>query len=117
MAEEMDESISVDTAIKLVLDAERDALAQIEACEKQADEIIRQARQVIRGMVRRTDQRIGQLHANCEQRNRELIAELELAARADESRPIQKDASQNRLVAAIAELARRLTTPETGSVD
>ena len=117
MAAEMDKPVSVDSAITLVLDAERDALSQIEACEERADDIIRQARQVIRGMVRRTDQRIGQLHANCEQRNRELIAELETAAMADETRPVQIDALQNRVVAVIADLAQRLTTPETGGVD
>lgn len=117
MATKMDKPVSVDSAITQVLDAEREALAQIEACEERADEIIRQARKVIRGMVRQTDQRIAQLHANCRQRNRELIAELEAVAMADGSHPVEKDALQNRLEAAIAELAHQLTTSETGGVD
>jgi hypothetical protein len=117
MANETDKRLSVDTAITLVLNAERDALAQIDACEKQADDIIREARHTIRGMVRRTDERISRLHAGCARRNRDLIAELEGAAGAGQAPPGQDDGWEERLAAAVADAARRLTTLEPGGVD
>ena len=117
MAAKTDRELSVDTAITHVLDAERDALAQVEACEEQADEIIRKARQTIRGMVRRTDERISSLHAGCARRNLELIAELEDAALVDESQPNRGDGTDDCLAAVVADVARRLTTREPDGVD
>jgi vacuolar-type H+-ATPase subunit H len=117
MAAETDNELSVDTAISLVLEAERDALAEIEQCEERADQIMRETRQVIRAMVRRTEERISRLHAGCATRNRELIAELEHAALAGESQPDSAASSEDRLVAAVDAAARRLTTLEPDGVD
>ena len=117
MAAETDKSQSVDTAITLVLDAEQNALADIEQCEERADQVMRETRQVIRAMVRRTEERIRRLHSGCVRRNRELIDGLEDAALADESQPDGDDDPADRLDAAIATAARRLTTLEPDGVD
>jgi hypothetical protein len=117
MAKDTDNELSVDTAISLVLDAEQDALAQIEKCEARADEVMRETRQVIRAMVRRTEERISRLHSGCARRNQELIAELENAALEDVSQPYRDDGSGDRLLAAVEAAARRLTTLEPDGVD
>ena len=117
MAKDTDNELSVDTAISLVLDAEQEALAQIEQCEARADQVMRETRQVIRAMVRRTEERMSRLHSGCARRNRELIAALEDAALADESRPDGDDGSEERLLAAVEDAVRRLTTLEPDGVD
>ena len=117
MAKYTDNELSVDAAISLVLDAEQEALAQIEQCEARADQVMRETRQVIRAMVRRTEERISRLHSGCARRNRELIAELEEAALADDSQPDRDDSSGNRLLAAVEAAALRLTTLEPDGVD
>ena len=110
-------SLSVDSAIALVLDAEQDALAKIEQCEQRADRIMSETRQAIRGMVRRTEERISRLHTGCAERNRQLVAELEAAALADDSEPDRGHGSRERLAAAVAAAACRLTTLEKVGVD
>ena len=117
MDAETDNDLSVDSAITLVLDAEQDALANIKHCEQTADRIMSETRKVIRGMVRRTEERIGRLHSGCAERNRQLVAELEAAAQAADSRPDPKHGSEERLAAAVAAAARRLTTLEHDGVD
>ena len=117
MAKDTDNELSVDTAMSLVLRAEQDALAGIEQCEARADQVMRETRQVIRRMVRRAEERMSRLHAGCARRNRELIAELETAAFADESQPERDDSSEERLLAAVEAAARRLTTLEPEGVD
>jgi hypothetical protein len=114
---EFDNDLSVDSAIALVLDAEQDALATIAESERQADRIMSETRQVIRGMVRRTEERIGRLHSGCAERNRQLVAELETAALAAIPDPDQEHRSGERLAAAAVAAARRLTTLENDSVD
>lgn len=109
--------LSVDTAIALVLDAEQDALARIKHSEQQADRIMSETRQVMRGMVRRTEERISRLHSACAERNRQLVAELEAAALAEISEPDRKHGSEERLAAAAVAAARRLTTLENDGVD
>ena len=65
MNAETDKVLSVDSAIALVLAAEQDALADMDLCEQRADRIMSETRQVIRGMVRRTEERISRLHSGC----------------------------------------------------
>ena len=117
MDAETDNDLSVDAAMTLVLDAERDALAEIEQCEQQADAIIRKAHQDIRGMVRRTEERIARLHSGCAERNRQRVAELEAAALADDAEPRPEHDAGERLAIAVAAAARRLTTLEQDGVD
>ncbi len=114
---ETDNDLSVDSAIALVLAAEQDALAKIEQCEQRADRIMSETRQAIRGMVRRSEDRISHLHSGCAERNRQLVAELEAIGLADASSPDRAHDSQERLAAAVAAAARRLTTLENDGVD
>jgi signal transduction histidine kinase len=112
-----DKDLSVDSAIALVLAAEQDALAKIKQCEQQADRIMSETRQAIRGMVRRTEERISRLHSGCAERNRQLVAELEATALADDSEPDREHGFEERLAAAVEEAARCLTTLENDGVD
>jgi vacuolar-type H+-ATPase subunit H len=113
----IDSNLSVDSAIALVLAAEQDALATIEQCEQRADRIMSETRQVIRGMVRRTEDRISRLHSGCAERNRQLVAELEATALAEHSEPDRDHGFEERLAAAVDDAARRLTTLENDGVD
>jgi vacuolar-type H+-ATPase subunit H len=112
-----DTELSVDSAIALVLDAEQDALATIEQSERQADRIMSETRQLIRGMVRRTEERISRLHSGCAERNRQLVAELEATTLAEGSEPDREHSSEECLAAAADAVARRLTTLENDGVD
>jgi hypothetical protein len=114
---ETDKDPSVDSAIAFVLEAEQDALAAIENCEQQADRIMREARKAIRGMVRRTEDRISHLHSGCAERNLQLVAELEATALAEVSEPDRDHGSEERLAATAVAAARRLTTLENDGVD
>ena len=76
-----------------------------------------EARKVIRGMVQRTEERISRLHSGCAERNRQLVAELEEAALAADSQPDPEHGSEERMAAAVAAAARRLTTLEHDGVD
>jgi hypothetical protein len=114
---ETDKVLSVDSAIALVLAAEQDALADIELCEQRADRIMSETRQVIRGMVRRTEERISRLHSGCAERNRQLVAELQSSALAEDPETGREHGSEERLAAAVEAAARRLTTLENDGVD
>ncbi len=114
---ETDSDLSVDSAIALVLAAEKDALAKIKQCEQRADRIMSETRQAIRGMVRRSEDRISHLHSGCAERNRQLVAELEARRLTDAPGPDREDDSSERLAAAVAVTARRLTTLENDGVD
>ena len=114
---ETDKALSVDSAIALVLAAEQDALADMDLCEHRADRIMSETRQVNRGMVRRTEDRISRLHSGCAERNRQLVAELEAAALAERVEPDQEHDFEERLAVAVEDAARRLTTLENDGVD
>ena len=114
MRAKTDERLSVEMAMSRVLSAERDALAQIAACQSRADETLQFTRKKIRAMVRRTQQRLVRLHAACEKRNHELVSSMEKdAAAASDSSPggHGKDA----LLEAVRVVAAGLTT--SGSSD
>lgn len=117
MDAETDNELSVDSAIALVLAAEQDALADIELCEQRADRIMSETRQVIHAMVRRTEERISRLHSGCAERNRQLVAELEATALAEDSEPDRDRGFEERLAVAVVTAARRLTTLENDGVD
>ena len=112
-----DKDLSVDSAIALVLAAEQDALANIRLCEQRADQIMSETRQVTHAMVRRTEERVSRLHLGCAERNRQLVAELEETALAEDSEPDREHGSEERLAAAVNAAARRLTTLENDGVD
>ena len=113
----IDSDLSIDSAIVLVLAAEQDALAKIKEGEQRADRIMSETRQVIRDMVRRTEDRISRLHSGCAERNRQLVAELEATALAENPEPDREHDFEGRLAAAVEDAARRLTTLENDGVD
>jgi hypothetical protein len=114
MSAKTDERLSVEMAMSRVLSAERDALAQIAACQSRADETLQETRKKVRAMVRRTQQRLVRLHAACDQRTHELVSLMEKEAAAhDEYSP--RDHGKDALTEAVRIVAAELTTP--GSSD
>ena len=112
MSAKTDATMSVEKAMSRVLSAERDALAQIAACQSRADETLQSTRKKIRAMVRRTQQRLMGLHAACDQRTHELVSRMEEKAAAnDESSP--RDHGQDALMEAVRIVAAELTTPDS----
>lgn len=117
MSTESDRQLSVATAMSEVLGAERDALAQIAACEQRADEILRDARKAVRAIVRRTQKRISRLHAGCTERTRDLVAKMELELTVDAERSVPGDGERDMLRKAVSAVARELTERDASDVD
>lgn len=112
MSAKTDESLSVEKAMSRALSAERDALAQIAACQSRADETLQSTRKKIRAMVRRAQQRLVRLHAACDQRTQELVSRMEKdAAAANKYSPL--DHGQHDLLEAVRIVAVELTTPDS----
>ena len=116
MSTEADRHTSVETAISEVLGAERKALAQIALCEDRADRILRDARKVVRAMVRRTQERISRLHAGCAERRRSIVATMEAEAAAEAERSLPGDGENEILLQAVSDVARNLTESERSDV-
>ena len=106
-----DRHTSVETAISRVLAAEREALAEIAACENRAEQLRREARAAVRAMVRRTQDRISRLHAGCAARTAELVAEFQQDAGSRDSLP-GEDQETGLLLDAVRAVAAELTAPE-----
>lgn len=116
MRAKTDETLSVEKAMSRVLSAEKDALAQIAACQSRADETLQSTREKIRAMVRRTQQRLIGLHAACDQRTHELVSHMEKeAAAGDEHSP--RDHGEEALREAVRIVAAELTTPDSSDAD
>lgn len=114
MSAKTDDKLSVEKAMSRVLSAEKDALAQIVACQSRADETLRATRKKVRALLRRTQQRISRLHAGCEARTRELVSSMEQEAAAAAGYAARED-SEDTLMEAVRVVAAELTTP--GSAD
>ena len=114
MSAKTDDKLSVEKAMSRVLSAERDALAQIVACQSRADETLQATRKKIRALVRRTQQRISRLHAGCDERTRELVARMDQEAATGAEYPAREN-GKDTLMEAVRVVARELTTP--GSSD
>jgi ElaB/YqjD/DUF883 family membrane-anchored ribosome-binding protein len=114
MSGKTDAPMSVEKAMSRVLSAEKDALAQIAACQSRADGTLQFTRKKIRAMVRRTQQRLVRLHAACEERTQQLVSRMEKEAAADSESP-PRDHEQDVLQEAVRVVAAELTTP--GSSD
>lgn len=108
---------SVGSAITRVLRAEQEALAAIAACESDAKETQRQARQAARTILRRTRKRVSRLHAACAARTHELIDEIERDAGEYSACAVPVDGEQRLLDAAIHALARELTSRDAPDDD
>ena len=101
---------SVGSAITRVLRAEQEALAAIAACESDAKDIQRQARQTARAVLRNTRKRVSRLHAACAARTHELIDEIEREAGEYSASAVSADGENQLLDAAVQALARELTS-------
>jgi uncharacterized protein YjcR len=112
MTAKTDERLSVEKAMSRVLSAERDALAQIAACQSRADETLQATREKVRAMVRRTQQRIVRLHAGSGERTRELASRMEQEAASGADYPVRENAGDT-LTEAVQVVARALTTPDS----
>jgi len=108
---------SVKTAMSDVLRAEREALVQMAECDSRAEQILGDARQTVRAMVRRTQQRISRLHASCAQKTRELIDLMQKDAADYASCAVPADREKRLLQNVVSTVARQLTTMEQGRGD
>lgn len=106
---------SVEEAMARVLEAERNALAEIAACEGRADARHREARETVRAMVRHTRERIVRMHTGCGNRTRELVRDLEREARVAD-RALPENIETELLSEAVRVVASELTTPEPSDV-
>lgn len=111
-----DRHTSVETAISRVLAAERQALAEIAACEDRAEQLRREARAAVRAMVRRTQDRISRLHAGCAARTAEFVAALERDAGSSSPLP-GEDRETELLLEAVRTVARELTVADDTNAD
>jgi len=114
MSAKTDDKQSVEKAMSRVLSAERDALAQIAACQSRADETLQATRKKVRATVRRTQQRLTRLHASCDERTRELVSSMEQEAATEAETPARENRTDT-LMEAVRVVAAELTTP--GSSD
>jgi hypothetical protein len=114
MRAETDSYRSVEKAFARVLDAEREALRQVSACESRADKDLQKARQTVRVLARQTQERITRLHAGCTRRTRKLVADLQQDAAAQSSAAEAHTIDRVQQVAVVREVAAWLTTPDRG---
>lgn len=100
----------VESAINEILAAEKDALAEIAACERQAEEILRDARRTARRVLRRTQERLAGLHAGCAARTRDLVTEFEREAEALDACAVPGNEERALLDATVRAVAAELTS-------
>jgi vacuolar-type H+-ATPase subunit H len=101
-------------AIDEVLVAETAAREAMEACRKEAEDILEAAREQARHINRRTSARISRLHARCDELVAARIAALGAAAREEAIRGELTAADRDLLARAVDRLAARLTRPADG---
>lgn len=107
----------VRSAIDEVLGAEQEALAEIASSQSRADEILRDARQGARAVLRRNQERLSRLHAGCAARTRELVDDIEREAGSYDACAVPEDDERAILDNAIRALAAELTTRGGGDAD
>lgn len=97
----------------VVLEAERGAQAELDACRRDADAIMAQARETSRYIQHRTQERITRLHQACEEKTADRIEALRrraIGASADSGADSPDEVM-------IREAAARLAARLTGSED
>jgi vacuolar-type H+-ATPase subunit H len=96
-------------AMNTALQAERQAVAGIEFCTRQAAKLVENAQQQARHLAERTNRRISDLHARCTQATAERIDSMlkEDANEADEG--VQPHVETEFLQAVVDSVAARLT--------
>ena len=106
---------SVEEAMARVLEAERNALAEIAACEGRADARHREAREAVRAMAKHARERIVRMHTGCAKRTHELVRNLEREASVAD-RALPGDIETELLSEAVRVVASELTTPGSSDV-
>lgn len=96
-------------AMNTALQAEREAVAGIESCTRQAAKLVEDAQQQARRIAERTTRRISELHARCTQATAKRIDSMlkEDANEADEA--VQPHVEAEFLQAVVDSVAARLT--------
>jgi hypothetical protein len=112
MRAETDSYRSVEEAFARVLDAERDALRQVSACDSRAEQDLQKARQTVRVLAGQTQERITRLHANCARRTRQLVADMHRDAAAQSDALEARTIDRAQQVTAVQEVAAWLTEPD-----
>ena len=101
-------------AMDEVLVAETATRQAMEACRKEAEEILEAAREDARRITRIANSRVSKLHARCDQLVNSRVAEIRAAAREEAVRTELHAADRELLAAAVDRLAARLTRPGHG---
>lgn len=101
-------------AIDEVLVAETAARQAMEACRKEAEDILEAAREDTRQINRVANQRITRLHARCNALVNSRVTEIRAAAREAAVRTELDIADRELLTRAVDRLAARLTRPNNG---
>ena len=102
------------TAIDDVLVAETAARQAMEACRKEAEDILEAAREDARHINRLANQRISKLHARCNVLVTTRIEAIRTAAREEAVRTELNAADREMLATAVTRLAARMTQTGNG---
>ena len=95
----------VATAMNRVLEAEREALAELEACRSEADRTLEAARREARAVLERAERIARDIHGRTERLAAARAKRLTEAAAQEDARPAAADP----LAAALERLAARMT--------
>jgi vacuolar-type H+-ATPase subunit H len=101
-------------AIDEVLVAETAAREAMQACRKEAEDILEAAREDARRIGRLANGRVSKLHARCSELVTARVNAIRAAAHDDAVRTELNDADRELLAQAVDRLAARLTRPGNG---
>lgn len=99
-----------EAGIAEVLGAEKQALADIAACEERAEETLAEARRDVRATLRRTQERLARLHAGCAAKTREIIGDIEREAGSYEFCDLPEDGERLLVDKVVRAVAAELTS-------
>lgn len=101
-------------AIDEVLVAETAARQAMEACRKEAEDVLEAAREDARAIARIANARVSKLHSRCDALLAARTAEIRATATQEAVRTELNDPDRDLLAQAVARLAARLTRPGHG---
>lgn len=101
-------------AIDEVLTAETAARQAMEACRREAENVLEAAREHARAIARIANARVSKLHSRCDALLATRTAEIRAAAREEAVRTELNAADRELLAKAVERLAARLTRPGHG---
>lgn len=98
-------------AIDEVLVAETAARQAMEACRKEAEDLLEAAREYARATSRRANVRVSKLHSRCDQLVASRVAAIRETAQHEAVRTELNTADRELLARAVERLSARLTSP------